>query len=105
MNPCKKKSPSNTYVAMCNNSDFTGYYFRKFTMPEGEALVREMGKHEGRSDEKIEETVKIVMAEPSHWLDEGAMGPAWYFLNMLNPTACIEGVMTYEDYINIKDQS
>lgn len=27
-------SESRTYVAMCNNSDFSGVYFRKFILPE-----------------------------------------------------------------------
>jgi len=29
-------SPSRTYVAMCNNSKFDGYYFRQFVVPVGE---------------------------------------------------------------------
>jgi len=27
-------SPSRTYVAICGNTDFLGYYFRKFKLPE-----------------------------------------------------------------------
>jgi uncharacterized protein (DUF427 family) len=28
-------SPSRTYVALCTNSNFKGYHFKKFSLPEG----------------------------------------------------------------------
>lgn len=30
----KKPSASKTYVAICNKTNFEGYYFKKFTLPE-----------------------------------------------------------------------
>ena len=32
----KKPSPSRTYVAMCNTASFKHFYFKKFTLPDGE---------------------------------------------------------------------
>jgi hypothetical protein len=31
----KMVSESRTYVAQCLKSDFSGYYFKKFTLPQG----------------------------------------------------------------------
>lgn len=36
--------------------------------------------------------------------EEGDVDPSWYFLNRLNITACIEGVITFEDYSNLTNQ-
>lgn len=30
----KKLSPTNRYVAMCDKSDFSGFYFKRFTIPQ-----------------------------------------------------------------------
>ncbi len=85
----KAASPSRTYVAMCNKGNFSGFYFRKFTLPEkmeqqwweGDKLVKSLGDVENSPE----------MA-------------SWYFLNRLNMIACVETVMTFEDYQSIKDQ-
>ena len=66
------KSPSNTYVAMCNKTNFDGFYFRKFTLPE-------------------------------RCVEEG-VSPSWYFLNILNGTACLEKIITFEDFTNVKEE-
>lgn len=64
----KAPSPSNTYVAMCNKGDFTGFYFKKFTIPEGEDF-----------------------------------SPSWYFLNVLDGVACLEEIITWEDFQNMTE--
>jgi hypothetical protein len=67
-------SQSRTYVAVCvcSSPRFNGYYFRKFTLPEGE--------------------------------DNDSGYAAWYFLNKLNYTACIDGCYSFEDFQNIKEE-
>jgi hypothetical protein len=67
----KKLSPSRTYVAMCNKADFSGFYFRKFTIPE---------EHVGAD-------------------------PGWWFLNRVDFVACLEQVITAEDFQDLKDVS
>jgi hypothetical protein len=64
-------SLSRVYVAMCNKTNFEGFYFRKFYLPMD----------------------YINNAEKA----------SWYFLNRLDFQSCIEGVIPYEDYINIKE--
>lgn len=65
----KTKSPTHTYVAVCNKTNFDGHYCKKFSVPE-----------EFRGYE-----------------------PGWYFLNRLDMVACLEMVMTWEDYSQLKD--
>ena len=67
----KTVSPSRTYVAMCSKTNFEGYYFRKFELPE---------KMINNTDQA-----------------------SWYFLNKLDFCSCIDGCITVEDYLNIKD--
>lgn len=68
--PKKSPSPSRTYVAVCNKGNFSGYYLRKFVLPED--------------------------------AEENSLAHAsWYFLNRLNFEACLEFVMTFEDYQNL----
>lgn len=72
-------SPSRTYVAICNKSDWTGHYFKRFTLPD-----------------------------TTLWFGEdrnNAQSASWYFLNALDGVACIEGVFTAEDFANVKDVS
>ena len=70
-------SPSRTYVAVCNKTNFNGYYMRKFTLP---------------------------VEDPTCEIENNCSMAAWWFLNRLNAEACIEGVMPYENYIDIKEQ-
>lgn len=88
----KDPSPSRTYVAICNKTNFNGHYFRKFVLPKH-------GATEGYQDDGV-------------WV-EGSYTPiynnsnsmaSWYFLNVLNFTACIDGVYSYEDFFGLKDQ-
>lgn len=78
----KAPSPSRTYVAMCNNTNFDGYYFRKFVLPEKEEFY----------------------GEPSQYLENSVEKASWYFLNRLNFVACLEACMTFEDYQKFHEQ-
>lgn len=69
-------SPTRTYVAMCVRANFNGYYFRKFTLPE----MDECRNYANNADTA-----------------------AWYFLNVLDGVACIEGCLPFEDFANVKD--
>lgn len=64
-------SPSGRYVAMCNKGDFSGFYFKKFTVPEDWMKDRNNAHYAG-----------------------------WFFFNVLDPVACVEKFMTQEDYEN-----
>ena len=64
---------------MCNKADFTGYYFRKFSLPDKDP-------YDGRPYEN------------------STAAASWYFLNRLNFVACIEKCMTIEDFSNLEDQ-
>lgn len=74
-------SPSRTYVAICNRSNFDGYYFRKFHLPKG---VDEGGYS------------RILPNDPS--------SAAWFFLNHLNLVACIDTCIPWEQFTDLKDQ-
>jgi hypothetical protein len=67
-------SPSRTYIAMCNKGNFDGYYFRRFVLPEGMSA--------GSGPERFENSTTAA---------------AWYFLNVLNFVACIDGCFPAED--------
>jgi len=69
-------SPSRWYVAICNKTNFDGYYFRKFYLPE---------KDEGVSPYQTPLTNNANIA-------------AWYFLNRLNYEACLNSCCPLEDF-------
>lgn len=78
---CKAKdivSPSRTYVAICCKSDFSGHYFRKFTLPE-----------------VCEELAAAFI------LDNNGETAQWFFLNRVDLVACIEGVFSFEDFLAV----
>lgn len=87
----KKPSITRTYVAICNRSNFEGHYFRKFHLPTHRSVgYQENGEWvEGSYSEFFENTNEFA---------------AWYFLNVLNYIACIDGVVSYEDYTDLKDE-
>lgn len=92
----KQVSPSRTYVAICNNSNFDGFYFRKFTLPMG--YLAEGWETEGKGTGTWSEG-------SGSWIcKNNADYAAWYFLNVLNSVACIERCITFEDYSNLTDQ-
>lgn len=66
----KSSSPSRTYIAMCNNAHFDGYYFRKFILPE---------------------------KEHGYEIENTSVRASWHFLNRLDYVACIEGCFPAED--------
>lgn len=86
-------SPSRTYVAICNRTNFDGHYFRKFRLPErGETL--------GYQDENgkwVEESFTRIYPNT-------CSVASWYFLNKLNFSACIEACIPIEQYNDLKDQ-
>lgn len=66
-------SESRTYVAICNKMNFDGYYFKKFKLPEHLEVFSPNGENN------------------TEWA-------AWYFLNHLDFSACIDGCYTWEDF-------
>jgi len=93
-------SPSMTYVAQCNNPDFNGYYFRKFRVPEFPEYVKIRTQVTIQQMQAINPTALEFLK--GHYANNADFA-AWYFLNILDPVACINGCMTFEDYQNIKD--
>lgn len=85
----KSVSPSRMYVAICVKSNFDGHYFRKFRLPDAH--------------------MEDVLLDGS-WIQAGkglantAETAAWYFLNVLNYSACIEGCVSFEDFQNLEDE-
>ena len=100
------KSPSSAYVAICNTMNFDGYYFRKFTMPQGDALALTLKQLHNVIDDKGQwcncgkcDGCKYVAQRVEKGVD-----PAWYFLNVLNHIACIDAVVPFENFFDFKDQ-
>lgn len=81
----KSVSPSRTYVAVCSKMNFNGYYFKKFHLPE--------------RCEDFFLSGRVIRS-----LDNNSDTASWYFLNHLNCEACIDGVISWEDYSNIQDE-
>lgn len=88
----KKPSPSRTYVAICNRTDFSGHYFRKFHLPRGylEGFQNKDGSYQ--------------LGSYTHLMENSQSSATWYFLNVLNSVACIDGVYSWEDFQDVKDQ-
>lgn len=86
-------SPSRTYVAVCNNSNFDGHYFKKFTLPKS-------------TDELPEHAKNLVVAFEiaNGQRDNNAAVASWYFLNVLNYSACIDGCFSFEDFQDLTEQ-
>jgi hypothetical protein len=64
----KSVSPTRSYVAVCNTTNFDGYYLKFFELPHIEKNTRARA--------------------------------AWYFLNKLNAVACLELILTTEEYFD-----
>jgi hypothetical protein len=73
----KSVSPSRRYVAMCSKSNFDGYYFKSFTLPEQDPWAM------AGQDAPLENTSSVA---------------SWYFLNRLDAVACIDGCVAEEDF-------
>jgi len=87
----KPISPSRTYVAICTKTNFDGHYFRKFHLP---LCLRQ---DSWSQDESSFVSVGKPMANTA---DQAA----WYFLNVLNSVACIEGCVAFEDFQDLTDE-
>ena len=87
----KSVSSSRTYVAMCNNTNFDGYYFKKFVLPESYTDYAWCHVAERFSPVQIQ-------------LPNDSESASWYFLNKLNFSACIEGCISLEDFINLLEE-
>jgi len=76
----KSVSTSRRYVAMCSKTNFEGYRFKAFTLPE-----RDPWAHPSQ-DATLDNTSSVA---------------SWFFLNRLDSVACIEGCITEEDFKNV----
>lgn len=89
----KTPSPSRTYVVLASKGDFSGYYFRKFTLPQGvvEGVQFSDGTYaEGSYTHVLRNTHEVA---------------AWYYLNHLNLTGMLDLTITWEDFsAPMKDQ-
>jgi hypothetical protein len=81
LSPEKAPSPSRTYVACCNKGDFSGFYFRKFHLPE-----------------------KIIWLYEEEEFANSCEVACWFYLNRLNHVACVEFVMAWEDYQDLRHE-
>jgi hypothetical protein len=86
-NDKEMSSETRTYVAFCNRGNFDGYYFRRFYLP---ATLEEVPAH-----------AKDFHA--CHHIENNCQFASWYFLNVLNYTACINGCITWENFCDIKN--
>ena len=73
-------SESRTYLAMCSGTNFKGYRFKKFVLPETDS---------GISGE----------LEP-HILVNDSNTASWYYLNRLDQFSCIDGCIAFEDFLS-----
>lgn len=73
-------SPSRTYVALCNKANFDGFYCKKFVLPE-----------------------EINWGGGTLAFANNTERASWYFLNVLDGVACVETVIPFEDYSNLRD--
>lgn len=76
----KTVSPSRRYVAMCNKTNFDGYRFKAFTLPEQDPWAAP------GQDVPLENTSSVA---------------SWYFLNRLDAVSCIEGCVAEEEFKNV----
>jgi hypothetical protein len=80
----KVVSKSRTYVAICVKTNFDGNYFRKFNLP-------------------------VIDPWKDAWeigiLENNASIASWYFLNRVSSSACIDGVVTWEDFQDCEDEA
>jgi hypothetical protein len=80
-------SPTRTYVAVCNKTNFDGHYFRKFTLPD-----------------KVADVPVFAQAyDACHHIRNDAEFASWYFLNVLDGFSCIDGCITFEDYQDFQE--
>lgn len=86
-------SPSRTYVAICNRINFDGLYFRSFILPRA-------GVVEGHYDQ----IGRWVDGSYTPFYSNTAATASWYFTNVLNIEACIDGCIAMEQYLDLANQ-
>jgi hypothetical protein len=94
-----KISQTRTYVAMCNKSNFDGYYFRKFTLPTLEEFTE---SEKGRFCLLADEMEAFLHNIKSHYRNDSEFAH-WYFLNRLDFVACTNDCFPFEHYQDIKE--
>jgi hypothetical protein len=119
----KSVSPTRTYVAMCVKSasgKYEGYYFKKFTLPE---KLEDVPPH-AQKDVAVHRIIQCsgmspVAGDTANVLNcLGEVGfqhapytngcndsiyAEWYFLNVLDFYAYIQGCVAWEDFQNVKE--
>lgn len=87
-------SPSRTYVAMCNKTNFDGYYFKKFDLPENTDENRQRIWGPG-----------VMTPEGNDFqIENNASWAVWFFMSELNLMACIEKCFPIEDFNDVVDE-
>jgi hypothetical protein len=76
----KSVSPTRRYVAMCSKTNFEGYRFKAFRLPEQDPWASP------GQDIPLDNTSDMA---------------SWYFLNRLDCVACIDGCISEEDFKNL----
>jgi hypothetical protein len=96
-------SPSRTYVAMCNKTNWDGYYFRRFVLPENTPANRaqtwggEAYMYEDAAAKKYSRAKEFQITNDAEFA-------SWYYLNKLNFTACIEKCIPLENFLDVEDE-
>ena len=91
----REYAPSLTrkYVAICNRPDFDGLYFRYFTLPK-----------EGDIVGYYDQIGRWTEGSYTPFYPNTAAMASWYFTNILDTTACIDGCIAVEQYWDVEDQ-
>ena len=96
-------SASRTYVAMCNKTNFDGYYFRRFVLPENTPENR--AQTWGGKPYMYEDAAANMFPRAKQLqITNDVEFASWYFLNKLNFSACIDKCIPIEDYQNLTDE-
>lgn len=94
-----KVSPSATYVAMCNTTNFDAYYFVKFTLPTLEEFIKQETTVIFRPISENEKEALAHNAKEKYRNDSEFA--TWYFLNRLDQAACTNDCFPFENYTDI----
>lgn len=96
----KISSPSRTYVAICYKGSFDGHYMRKFCLP---ATLAEVPAHA-----KALYVVHTIVSDGDPCVGESNVNNAskaeWYFMNVLDTSAGVEGTIAFEDFSDLAEE-
>ena len=95
-------SASRTYVAMCNKTNFDGFYFRQFTLPENTAENR---ARIWGGEAKMYEGPGMLPRAAQFQISNDSDFACWFFLNELNHSACIGKCIPLEDFQDVSLES